>query len=203
MASISSDNQWQNLGACGLLLWGGLTIGVAFVATPAKFLATTLTWPGWLDVGRHTFAVYNRVELVIVGALIAISLLTSQRRMLRALILPSIIVLTETLWLIPALDQQVVAFIAGAQRLPSSPLHLIYICAEVVKTAALVFLGGRLIFMPRFNNNAAPTITYRTDISDEMLIEKASPATIETLHPRDRFECRNRVALYVNLAHFS
>lgn len=135
----------QILGPCALLIWAGVTIGVAFIATPAKFLATTLTWPGWLDVGRHTFAVYNKVELVFVVVIAAFALATHQRALLRAVAIPAVIVLTETLWLIPALDQGVVAFIQGNQALPNSPLHLVYIAVEIGKTVALLFFGWRIL----------------------------------------------------------
>ena len=142
MTGASSSGRWRNLTGCALLLWGGVTIGVAFIATPAKFLATTLTWTQWLDVGRHTIAVYNRLELITAAVLVAIALLTAKRVILPVLVLPSAIVLAETLWLIPALDRPVIAFISGARPLPSSPLHFVFICAELLKTASLI-VGGR------------------------------------------------------------
>jgi hypothetical protein len=48
-----------------LLLWAGLSAGVAFLATPAKFMAPSLSLPVALDVGRHTFRVYNDVDLAL------------------------------------------------------------------------------------------------------------------------------------------
>ncbi len=50
----------DRLGPQLLLIWAGVALGVAFVATPAKFLAPSLSLPVALDVGRHTFAVYDR-----------------------------------------------------------------------------------------------------------------------------------------------
>ncbi|GLS19183.1 hypothetical protein GCM10007874_22000 [Labrys miyagiensis] len=138
--------RFEALGACGLLLWGGLTIGVAFIGTPAKFLAPTLTLPVALDVGRHTFAIYNEVELVLVVALAVIALRTSQPAVLRALILPAAIVLSETFWLIPALDVRVAAILAG-QQMPPSHLHFVYVAVEAAKTMALIVLGGRLVLL--------------------------------------------------------
>jgi hypothetical protein len=145
MTGASSCSRWRHLTGCALLLWGGVTIGVAFIATPAKFLATTLTWTQWLDVGRHTIAVYNRVELIAAAVLVVIALLTVKRMILPVLVLPSAIVLAETFWLIPALDGPVIAFIYGARPLPSSPLHFVFICAELLKTASLVLGGSWLL----------------------------------------------------------
>ena len=47
------------------MLWLGQLIGVAFLATPAKFLAPGLSLPVALDVGRQTFYVFNKVEWVM------------------------------------------------------------------------------------------------------------------------------------------
>ncbi len=57
------------------LLWIGLLIGVSFLATPAKFLAASLTLPVALDVGRHTFAIFNRVEWLLAATFLVLTLL--------------------------------------------------------------------------------------------------------------------------------
>ena len=44
------------------VLWLGLLIGVSFIATPAKFVAASLTLPVAVDVGRVTFAFFNEIE---------------------------------------------------------------------------------------------------------------------------------------------
>lgn len=53
---------------------------MAFLATPAKFLAPSLPLAVALDVGRHTFQVYNRVELLLLMALVALGLGAGDRR---------------------------------------------------------------------------------------------------------------------------
>jgi hypothetical protein len=123
------------------LLWAGLAVGVAFVATPAKFAAPSLTLPVALDVGRHTFALANRLELAVLAAAI-VSALLSRRRLtwLCLLAAPAAVVLAQALWLIPALDARVVAILAG-QAAPPSDLHGLYIAAEAVKVAALLAAG--------------------------------------------------------------
>ena len=42
--------------------WFGMLLGVSFLATPAKFLAPSLTLGVALDIGRQTFAILNKVE---------------------------------------------------------------------------------------------------------------------------------------------
>lgn len=105
------------------LLWIGLLIGVSFLATPAKFLATSLTLPAALDVGRHTFAIFNRVEWFLAAAFLVLTLLRPRD-------------LIVALWLLPLLDQRVGLIIAGEQPPPSSD-HVIYITVEVLKLFVL------------------------------------------------------------------
>ena len=70
MAATSAfQGRLERLATEVYLLWAGLAIGVAFLATPAKFLALSLSLSVALDVGRHTFRVYNGVELALVVSL--------------------------------------------------------------------------------------------------------------------------------------
>jgi hypothetical protein len=124
-----------------VLIWAGLAIGVAFVATPAKFLAPSLSLPVALDVGRHTFALYNHLELVLLAGVALLAAFTRGRGVwLAALALPGAIVLAETLWLIPALDVRVSAILAGRVPAPSN-LHVVYIVADAAKVVLLALAG--------------------------------------------------------------
>jgi hypothetical protein len=124
-----------------ILVWAGLAIGVAFVATPAKFMAPSLSLPVALDVGRHTFALFNRLELVLLCGLAILALFTRARGLwLVALALPGAIVLAETFWLIPALDARVGVILSGRTPSPSN-LHVVYIVADAAKIVLLALAG--------------------------------------------------------------
>jgi hypothetical protein len=128
---------------CGklVLLWSGLSIGVAFVATPAKFLAPSLSLPVALDVGRETFLIYNGVEMILgLGALILAASSAARRRWLAWLAVPLLIVLLERLVLLPGLDARTVMVQRGVAA-PGSWLHEFYIWAEVVKLGVLLAAG--------------------------------------------------------------
>lgn len=120
------------------LIWAGLSFGIAFVATPAKFLAPTLTLPVALEVGRQTFRIYNGVELGLasVATVLALSS-TERRRRILGFTIPIGAVLAQTLWLIPALDARTLLVQAG-QPAPASHLHSVYITIEAVKILALM-----------------------------------------------------------------
>jgi hypothetical protein len=125
-----------------LLLWAGVAIGVAFVATPAKFLAPSLSLPVALDVGRHTFALYNRAELGILALLLVIGLVSrAPRRWYLVLAVPAAIVILQAVWLIPLLDHRVAMILSGGPPPPNSSLHAGYIAAELIKVIALAALG--------------------------------------------------------------
>jgi hypothetical protein len=132
----------ERVGAKLYLLWAGLSIGVAFIATPAKFLAPALTLPVALDVGQHTFRVNNGVELVLVAALLVLGRWsTLRRRWYLALLGLGVVVLAQRFWLIPALDLRVHAIQHGQSPLPPSQLHTVYIAAEALKVLWLLALG--------------------------------------------------------------
>jgi hypothetical protein len=126
-----------------LLIWAGISIGVAFLATPAKFLAPSLALPVALDVGRHTFAVYNRVELVLAFVALLFAIGSRQPRIWRfVLIIPVGAVLTQTLWLLPALDARAEKIMAGDAGVPPSAAHPVYVGLEILKILILIGLGA-------------------------------------------------------------
>ena len=211
MTGPSESSRASRLGPGLILLWAGLTLGVAFLATPAKFLAPSLSLTVALDVGRQTFHLYNRVEIGLLLGLAGFGVIWTPTRCLGgsvqalgnalqhsghsvqdplavavvaqqieieparqqhffdqhvefanvaldlglvglgaistpprgwrlALAVPAGVILTQSLWLLPRLDARVAAIIAGAVP-PPSPLHVIYIAAEGLKTLWLLAFG--------------------------------------------------------------
>ncbi len=118
------------------IFWIGLLVGVSFLATPAKFLAPSLSLPVALDVGRHTFAIFSKAEWLLAALLLV--LLLGRRSGLAILggILAAVLVAVEAAWLLPVLDQRVGLIIAGQQP-PASNLHEAYIAIEGVKLLSL------------------------------------------------------------------
>lgn len=137
------QRRWDRLGARLIAVWAGLAFGVGFLATPAKFLAPSLSLPVALDVGRHTFRIYNQVELALLAALLIPAALSRSRlRWCLALAPPALVVLLEAAWLIPALDARVAVILAGGgARLPPSALHALYIGMEALKVCWLLALA--------------------------------------------------------------
>lgn len=123
------------------LLWLGALAGVSFIATPAKFLAPSLDLPVALDVGRHTFAVFTKVESVLAIASLALAwVVRRQRQALLVAALLALIVAAETFWLLPVLDARVETIIQGGVP-EASRLHSVYVAMEGTKALALIMLA--------------------------------------------------------------
>lgn len=119
------------------VLYAGLMLGVSFLATPVKFLAPSLTLPVALDVGRQTFMVFNWLELLCSLALFVLTALAGRRRLLIPAASIAVLVLFQTLWLLPVLDARVGIILQGDQP-PASQLHNLYIAVDLLKLALLV-----------------------------------------------------------------
>lgn len=129
------------------LLWAGMVLGISFLEAPVKFTAPSLTLPVGLDVGRHVFGAFNRVEVGWAVLTLALALLGSEAlaRVPFALLgTVWAIVAAQALWLLPALGARTDRIIAG-ETLPSSPLHLLYIGLDVAKLLVLLGVSGWLL----------------------------------------------------------
>lgn len=125
-----------------LIFWAGLSAGVAFLATPVKFLAPSLSLPVALDVGRQTFRAYNTTEIVLLAFALMLGVLSASRvRWYRSLAVPAIAVALQSLWLLPALDERVVAVLTGAPERAPSHLHAAFIGLEAIKVVSLLAFG--------------------------------------------------------------
>lgn len=121
-------------------VWAGLVLGVSFVATPAKFLASSITLPIALDVGRSTFRVSLLIELFFASALVATGAIAfgwGGKTLVAAGILAALAV--QRFVLLPSLDARTTLVIAGAQ-LPPSWHHLVWIAADALRFLMLLGL---------------------------------------------------------------
>lgn len=124
------------------IVWLGVLLGVSFLATPVKFLAPSLDLPTALDVGRVTFALFIKVEWVLCALLVAGVLAGQEYGLLRwsGVAVLAVILLVQTVWLLPVLDARVGQIMAGL-TVPRTPHHLIYIIGEAAKALILFLLS--------------------------------------------------------------
>jgi hypothetical protein len=122
-------------------VWFGFLAAISFVEAPVKFTAPTLDFVTGLDVGRQVFGALNKAELIFAILLMLSFLITRPGRAVWWIFLPILIILTlQTFWWLPALDARVQIFLDGGEP-EKSPLHLVYIIAEVIKLLSLMAMG--------------------------------------------------------------
>src|SRR5687767_9504926 len=119
-------------------VWAGMVLGISFLEAPVKFTTPSLTLAVGLDVGRHVFGAFNKVEI---GAAFLVAALLFKAHPVRAVWLPAsavlIVVFLQSVWLLPVLDARV-EMILQKQMPPPAPFHLLYIGLELLKLVSLL-----------------------------------------------------------------
>ena len=137
------------------MFWAGVLFGVSFLATPAKFSAPSLELPVAIEVGRVTFRLLNRAEIVLALGAAAVAFGGRARTSMRAMVLAAAaLVALETLWLLPVLGARSDIVIQGGAPPPSS-LHTVYIAADVAKFFLLIAGAVVALQLERSTNSAA------------------------------------------------
>lgn len=109
---------------------------------PIKFQAPGITLALGLGIGKLVFFWLNKIELVL-GALMVISLFKvrpKSRLAVYCFAVIAILLLLETIWLLPILDVRATAVINGTAA-PYSNTHIIYIAFDAIKFILLFVLG--------------------------------------------------------------
>ncbi len=120
------------------LLWIGFVLAISFMEAWLKFRAPGVTLETGLSIGRLVFKALNRVELFF-ALIILIQLFFSAEGFSKwhtLFVIPLALLLVQTFYLHPALDERAVKIIEGTQ-VEASKLHLIYVIFEVAKVALL------------------------------------------------------------------
>lgn len=135
----------KKLGIVAVFTWIGFVGAISFMEAWLKFRAPGVTLPIGLGIGRLVFAALNKVEWVLlIGILVSVTFKGMARPTKVSLILAGIILVLQTLWLLPALDTRAELYISGAS-VPPSNIHLYYVAAEGIKMMALIVLGIGLL----------------------------------------------------------
>lgn len=123
------------------LFWAGLIAGISFLEAPLKFQAPGITIPLGLGIGQLVFQALNKIEIVLMFALI-FSMFSLPLKNKRGLFLAIIIttVALETLWLLPFLDEKAKLVLAGHPRVESYH-HWMYIFLDGLKFITLWAVG--------------------------------------------------------------
>ncbi len=127
-------------------LWIGFVCAISFMEAWLKFQAPGIDVPLGLGIGRLVFGALNKVELVLAISLLICLLLTKPRQFHLSYVLYLValfVLLLQTFYLLPVLDQRAEMHIKGLE-VPPSNMHFIYIVLEVIKVASLFVFGANL-----------------------------------------------------------
>ena len=124
-------------------LWIGFVSAISFMEAWLKFRAPGITLPLGLGIGSLVFKALNLMEWLF-ALLIAARFILNRNRERRSRVVQYgiiiILLLIQTLWLLPALDARIPLYQQGLE-VPSSPLHIYYVVAEVFKVTLLIIVG--------------------------------------------------------------
>jgi hypothetical protein len=126
-------------------VWFGMVAAISFMEAPLKFQAPGITIPLGLGIGRLIFWTLNKIEIVLAIVMLLSLLLNKPRRRFALIAFGSVavILLLETVWLLPLLDARATDVINGTTA-PFSNLHLVYIVFDAIKLLLLFGLGVNL-----------------------------------------------------------
>ncbi|ALD22393.1 hypothetical protein [Hymenobacter sp. DG25A] len=137
----SSQSTLSLLLVLALFVWVGMVLAISFLEAPLKFTAPHITVPLGVGIGRIVFHALNKVELGLsMLALVCAGWLRVPSRIWLTLLTALLVLLAQTLWLLPALDVRAEALLAGSPALPNSQ-HVVYIILEITKVLALLTTG--------------------------------------------------------------
>jgi hypothetical protein len=129
------------------LIWFGMTAGISLLATPIRFSASTITRSVALDVGQVVFAALNKAEFVaLIILLILVRLSGKARELWAGCGALALILIAQSMWLLPELSARTQQIIAGAVP-PPSYVHGAYSIFELSKLLLLLYLGFRSMQM--------------------------------------------------------
>ncbi|MEQ8904138.1 hypothetical protein [Ekhidna sp.] len=128
-----------------VFLWIGFVCAISFMEAWLKFQAPGITLSLGLGIGRLVFGALNKVEIVFAFSLL-ISIISDEEIKTTAskiLMLPLLILFTQSVWLLPALDARAELYMLNHPPM-SSNLHVYYVVAEVIKVCGLFAYGLQL-----------------------------------------------------------
>ncbi len=122
--------------------WAGMILAISFVEAPLKFRAPGITPALGLGIGKRVFTALNRIEIAFAIIVVATAALTRRSFDWPIGMLSIVIVMlvVQTIWLLPKLVRRADAVIAG-ENPPRGRLHLIFIAFEAIKLILLVIAG--------------------------------------------------------------
>ena len=140
-------NVEQSVAIACLFIWIGFVFGISFLEAWLKFRAPGLTMQVGLGIGRLVFNALNKVEWAFAILILGIFIWNRQIYMDRSniyFLIVLLILIVQTIWLLPLLDKRAEEIIEGNQ-IGHSRLHIYFVICEVIKVVSLCITGFNLL----------------------------------------------------------
>lgn len=122
------------------ILWLGFVLSISFMEAWLKFLAEGVTQAIGLSIGRLVFGTLNKIEWFFMVVLIVSNFKSnrfSKEKTLRNIVSTLVVILLlQTFYLLPALDQRAEMIINGIEP-SASYFHFYYVFLELLKVVLL------------------------------------------------------------------
>jgi hypothetical protein len=129
-------------------LWIGFVAAISFMEAWLKFQAPGITLTLGLGIGRLVFSALNTMEWIF-ASLILFNLMWGRSlsgwRISWSYFLALVLLLLQTVWLLPVLDALAESHMVGNKVPDNSNEHVIYIFIEAAKVSVLFIFGIRLL----------------------------------------------------------
>jgi hypothetical protein len=123
-------------------LWMGMVLAISFMEAPLKFQAPGITVELGLGIGRIIFSTLNIIEIILAITLGLTWLsLPWKKKTTWYLLAVGIILLFQTTWLLPVLDQRATELLQGNPPEPAM-YHTLYIVLDASKIILLALIGS-------------------------------------------------------------
>jgi len=124
-------------------LWIGFVCAISFMEAWLKFRAPDVNIQIGLGIGRLVFSALNKAEWVFVTAIFFSFFVPKQSLFLINNLfyyIPFILLLIQTIWILPALDKRAEMHI-HKMEVEASLLHIYYIVMEAIKVISLLIFS--------------------------------------------------------------
>ncbi len=137
-----------------LLFWAGFVSSISFMEAWMKFRAPGVTLIVGLSIGKTIFSALNKMEWLFLftsALLVFIPGTLKRRTILYTLIILFVILLIQTLFLLPGLTERANTIIEGG-TVGKSMLHIYFGVLEILKVFLLIYTGYKFLEIHQIKN---------------------------------------------------
>lgn len=136
-----NNTNTQLVRSISAIFWLGFFMAISFMEAPLKFTAPNLSMIEGLQIGKIIFGMLNHCEWIFLAVILITCFIKKPNKPETYLIIAvGVILILETVWLLPALDLDANRIING-KDVTGHGLHWFYVILEVIKVPVLLVLG--------------------------------------------------------------